>query len=69
MVMTMVNCCKDCTERILDCHSHCKRYKEAKEKHDQEQAEIRTAKRKYRDYVEFHYGVVQQIKKKSNHRK
>jgi len=65
----MVNCCKDCTERAFDCHSYCNRYKEAKEKHNQEQAELYIEKRKYRDYAEFHFRVVQQIKRKTNHRK
>lgn len=65
----MVDCCKDCTERTLDCHVDCERYKEAKRKHDKRQAEIKKEKRDYRDYAQFHYGVVQQIKKKSNRRK
>ena len=67
--MTMVDCCKDCTERTLDCHVDCERYKEAKRKHDKRQAEIKKAKHDNMEYDQFHFRVVSQIKKKANHRK
>lgn len=32
-------CCKDCTERHMNCHAECEKYKEAKETNERIKAE------------------------------
>lgn len=41
--------CKDCTKRQLHCHSTCKEYLEAKEKHEAAAAAERKAKKAERE--------------------
>ena len=46
--------CKDCTDRILGCHSLCNKYKEFKERVDSTNTMIRDSKKIYKmhsDYV------------------
>lgn len=43
-----INCCKDCNERRVGCHSSCEVYINMKKKHDEIKEKIR--KSKYREY-------------------
>lgn len=39
-----MNCCLNCLDRHLGCHSDCTRYIEAKKLHEEEKEKIRVAK-------------------------
>lgn len=40
-----IKCCKDCTERVMGCHSACERYKDEKASWDKTRAEERERQR------------------------
>lgn len=47
----VINPCKDCKDRHINCHADCEKYIEAKQEHDKQQDEIR--KSKFDDYNTF----------------
>jgi hypothetical protein len=40
----MINPCKDCKDRHINCHAECEKYIQAKQEHEDKQAAIRKSK-------------------------
>lgn len=57
--------CKDCTDRVLHCHSTCERYKQYKEAIEQNKAELNERKAEN----DFAYSVKREVRKRYNKRR
>lgn len=57
--------CKDCTDRVLHCHSNCERYKQYKDAIEQNKAELNERKAE-KDFV---YNVKREVRKRYNRRR
>lgn len=57
--------CKDCTDRVLHCHSTCQRYKQCKDAIEQNKAELNERKAE-KDFV---YNVKREVWKRYNRRR
>lgn len=45
-----MNCCKDCKDRVVNCHSTCEKYKKWKQEFVNDKIKFRKHMRKYSDY-------------------
>jgi hypothetical protein len=56
--------CKDCTDRVLGCHSTCQKYMEAKAKNSVTSEAIHKEKNGLDDYGDYVFRVQQKIIKR-----
>ena len=56
--------CKDCTDRVLGCHSTCIKYIEDKERYEKEKEKIREAKRKEKAIDDYENKRSEHFRKK-----
>lgn len=60
----MINCCKDCEDRTIECHGRCERYIEEKRKYDEKRKEMFKLKDNDRMLRSHEIGTVERMKKK-----
>lgn len=49
-----IKCCWNCTDRVVGCHTTCKKYKEEKADYDKKQKEIREKHKCVTDIIDIH---------------
>ena len=57
------NPCRDCTERIIGCHSTCNRYSEWSAEHKRQKDEIRRKRDEHNAVNNYSYAAGERIKK------
>lgn len=57
--------CKNCGDRVVGCHSSCKKYNDAKETYDKQAAWIREMNSAEEDFMDFKINMVIRTRDKS----
>lgn len=59
--------CKDCTDRVLGCHSHCKKYLSYTEENERRKEAHRKECNEYASIMESHLRIVKEYNRHKRH--